>query len=41
MARDDGMDEHGIGWLYGCHLLILAQQLGKSHLIYVTPQPQI
>jgi hypothetical protein len=20
MSRDDGMDENGIGWLYGCHL---------------------
>jgi hypothetical protein len=19
MSRDDGMDEHGIAWLYGCH----------------------
>jgi predicted SAM-dependent methyltransferase len=19
MPRDDGMDEHGIDWLYGCH----------------------
>jgi hypothetical protein len=19
MSRDDGMGEHGIGWLYGCH----------------------
>jgi hypothetical protein len=22
MARDDGMDEHGIDWLYGCHLVV-------------------
>jgi hypothetical protein len=21
MARDDGMDEHGIDWLLGCHLV--------------------
>jgi hypothetical protein len=21
MTRDDGMDEHGIDWLYECHLV--------------------
>jgi hypothetical protein len=21
MSRDDGMDEHGIDWLLGCHLV--------------------
>jgi hypothetical protein len=21
MSRDDGMDEHGIDWIYGCHLV--------------------
>jgi hypothetical protein len=21
MSRDDGMDEHGMDWLYGCHLV--------------------
>jgi hypothetical protein len=21
MSKDDGMDENGIGWLYGCHLV--------------------
>jgi hypothetical protein len=21
MSRDDGMDEHGMDWIYGCHLV--------------------
>jgi hypothetical protein len=36
MSRDDGMDEHGIDWLYGCHLVgILAWKVVKSQLIFI------
>jgi hypothetical protein len=43
MARDDGMDEHGIDWLYGCHLTgCWLKRSGANHrLIFVTPRPQI
>jgi hypothetical protein len=42
MARDDGMDEHGIDWLYGCHQVGFWLKSGANHrLIFVTPQPQI
>jgi hypothetical protein len=33
MSRDDGMDEHGIDWMYGCHLVGLWL---KSWAIYIT-----
>ena len=29
MSRDDGMDEHGYGWLYGCHLVGFWPMLGQ------------
>jgi hypothetical protein len=31
MARDDGMDEHGIDWLYGCHLVGFWLKVFASH----------
>jgi hypothetical protein len=41
MARDDGMDEHGYGWVYGCHLVgFWHRSWGKSQRIFVKPRPQ-
>jgi hypothetical protein len=38
MSRDDGMDEHGYGWLYGCHLVgFWPRSWEKSQLIFVKP----
>jgi hypothetical protein len=37
-SRDDGMDEHGIDWLYGCHLVGFWLKSWTNHrLIFVTP----
>jgi hypothetical protein len=42
MAIDDGMDEHGIDWIVGCHQVGFWLKSGANHrLIFVTPQPQI
>jgi hypothetical protein len=42
MARDDGMTEHRIGWLYGCHLVGFWLKSWANHrLIFVMPHPQI
>jgi hypothetical protein len=42
MARDDGMDEHGIDWLVGCHLVgFWLKSWAKHRLIFDTLQPQI
>jgi hypothetical protein len=43
ILRDDGMDEHGIDWLNGCHLVGCRILLGGScfccHLDkWITPQ---
>jgi hypothetical protein len=39
MSRDDGLDEHGIDWLCGCHLVgfWLMDKLDKSQTIFVQP----
>jgi hypothetical protein len=42
MARDDGMDEHGIDCLYECHLVGFWLKSWANHrLIFVMPRPQI
>jgi hypothetical protein len=43
MSRDDGMDEHVYGGLYGCHLVGFSwpRSWDKSLLISVKPRTQI
>jgi hypothetical protein len=37
MPRDDGMDEHGIDWLYGCHRVGFWLGLGKIAAQFCRP----
>jgi hypothetical protein len=41
MSRDDGMDEHGNDWLYGCHLAGFGLGSFQQIPILIRPRPQI
>jgi hypothetical protein len=37
MSRDDGMDDHGIDWLYGCHLVGFWLKSWANHSHFFPP----